>query len=231
MAEILIPIGALLFEIVTKILEIKKKKIKERNKIDFFRALLQCHSIYAQEFTENVLNAYVPHAVVNTKKEERLKRYVSKFCIFIPEVIIYSGFIDRFPEMKDIKRQLFDFLLEFEPKSLDKIKNDYSEGVTIINRLYIYNEKQVGTYKEEFLNFLQKEQPPPSVESGNFNSVILDYKNSFYDSEEITPNIQNQNFKYIDNMVTGLIKEEYTPHYDHTGKNEEIITWEAGAKG
>jgi len=97
--------------------------------------------------------------------------------------------------------------------------------------LYIYNEKEVGTYKSEFLDFLEQEKLPPSVETPKFNSVILDYKKKFYDSEEITPNFEDQNFKYIDNMVTGLIKEEYIPRYEITGKKEEIITWEAEAKG
>jgi len=107
MAEVLIPLGALFFKIITKILEIRKEKKEERNRIDFFRALLLCHSVYAQKFTKNALNAYIPHAVINTKKEEKLKRNVLKFCIFIPDVIEYSGFIDEFPKMEDIKRYLF----------------------------------------------------------------------------------------------------------------------------
>ncbi len=231
MTELLIPIGALLFDIIKKILEIRKEKKEERNKIDFFRALIQCHSVYAQKFTENALNAYIPHAVINTKKEQVLKRNVSKFSIFIPEVIEYSGFTERFPKLPDIKRHLFDFLLEFEPKSFEQIKKDYSEGVKIINKLYIYNEKDPGTYKANFINYIQKDQPPASVAPQDFNSVVVEYKTKFYDTENITPNYENQNFKYIDNMLSGLIREDYIPNYDPISKKVNTITWEAGTKG
>ena len=217
MAESIIKVGGFLFDIVSKLLEYTQEKKKERELVDGFRGLILCHSDVANQFATNALNIFVPHTVLKTKKEEKLKRLVARYCIFIPEVIAYSGFLKNFPEMEEIKRHLFEFLRKFEPMSLSEIQQEYSESVSKISHLFTYENKEVSVVKNELLKFIDSE-PMIEIKLSELPVVSESYKQKFYNTIKLDPNPKNNNFRYIDNMVTGLIKEDLTFQAD-----EDII--------
>lgn len=206
-----------IIDIAIKVWNAYSKYKENKENIDLFRILVKFSDLNADKFIESILIRIIPTILENEKKEEKIKREITKYCIAIPKVIKEMGYSDVFPELKEKKEKLLNKLREYEKMSKEDLIDCFSEDISKINdEVKSKDGKKLTEIREKFKNHMQtfvlKQEPIFNFSNyQEYQSYIDKTKDVFYGVTGTMIDIQDHFGYYIDSTVSRMISE-YIPY-------------------
>ena len=204
-------------DICIKLWDAYSKYKENKEALDFFRFLVKFSDLNADKFVESTLINIVPTILDNEKKEEKVKREITKYCTSITKVIEEMKFGDVFPEFKEKKTCLLNKLREFENLSIEELNSSFATNIEKINNeVKSKDGKNLTEIRGEVLkhmnSFTRRETPPISFSTPQDYQNFIDYtKQNFYGVTGTVVDRRDYYGNYVDSSVSMMISE-YIPY-------------------
>ena len=195
---------------------IQNKKEEER-RLDLFIALVSVSEQPPEKFVEIIIEKFIPYAFRKEKDYEKFRRNLANICFLIPRVIEDLGYIDFFPNLKKVKKELINKLKMYINLTFDELQEKFHNQIEEIGEIIKINDlntlnKVNEKYKEIIKNNPEKifVQEPSITNVKDYVSTVNNSVESFITVSGYQLDRYNIDHNYILHEITGMVGEYYS---------------------